>query len=288
MAVAKIKVGTSEFANMVSLRITLGTPTPFERSSLVGAGDNAPFNDEDRRRMARPIHARQTRVVGRWPSRAWFRALVAGTLLGCLGSPGEAASVNAQTVVDQYAVIVQASYEDALATAQSMQKRINGFVANPDNASLEAAKTSWRAAREWYGQTEAFRFYGGPIDDAKGPEPRINSWPVDESYIDRVRGNPTSGIINDPAIPITKNKLAALNTSGGQENIATGWHAIEFLLWGQDFNDDGPGDRSFEDFVDGKTVNAGRRRQYLKVVTEQLIDDMTYVARAWRVSGHNY
>jgi putative iron-regulated protein len=214
--------------------------------------------------------------------------LVAPTLMMCLISAADAAALDAQSVVQHYAVIVQASYEDALASAQSMQKQINAFVAKPSSASLDASRSSWRSAREWYGQTEAFRFYGGPIDDANGPEPRINSWPVDESYIDRVRGNPTSGIINDPAIPITKKRLAALNTSGGQENVATGWHAIEFLLWGQDFNDDGPGDRSFEDFVDGKAANAGRRREYLKVVTAQLIDDMTYVVLEWRASDNSY
>jgi putative iron-regulated protein len=110
---------------------------------------------------------------------------------------------------------------------------------------------------------------------------------VDESYIDSVRGNPGSGIINNPTIPITKQQLAALNTRG-EQNIATGWHAVEFLLWGQDFNDHGPGNRSFEDFVDGKAPNAARRRDYLKVVTDLLIDDLTLMITAWRPGKENY
>ena len=89
-----------------------------------------------------------------------------------------------------------------------------------------------------------------------------------------MNGKQGTGIVNDPSIPITKSRLAALNGNRGQENIATGWHAIEFLLWGQDFDDNGPGDRSFKDFVDGSKANANRRRQYLKVVTDLLIDDL--------------
>jgi len=155
-------------------------------------------------------------------------AIVGLTLL--LAAPVHAADANRADVVQHYAVIVYASYEDTLASAKAMQRAINAFVARPNAETMERAKASWLAAREWYGQTEAFRFYGGPIDGAGGPEPRINSWPVDESYIDSVKGKPDSGIVNDPKTPITKQQLAALNGSGGQENIATGWHAIEFLL----------------------------------------------------------
>jgi len=213
-------------------------------------------------------------------------ALAAGTVL-CAGSLC-AQPVSRDAVVAHYAAIVAATYDDALASARGMQRSVHSFVAKQDASRLDAARKSWLAAREWYGQTEAFRFYGGPIDGADGPEPRINSWPVDESYIDRVRGNPASGLINNQKVAITKEELTARNARGGQENIATGWHAIEFLLWGQDFNDDGPGDRSYEDFVDGKSVNAKRRREYLRVVTDLLIDDLAYVAAAWRNAGNNY
>jgi putative iron-regulated protein len=212
----------------------------------------------------------------------------AGIVLVALASNVAAQAVGAKDVVQQYAAIVYASYEDSLTSAKTMRRTIDAFVSQPSRAHLEAAKASWLAAREWYGQTEAFRFYSGPIDDADGPEPRINAWPVDESYIDSVKDNAGSGIVNDPKVSITKRRLMALNANGGQENIATGWHAIEFLLWGQDLNDNGPGDRSFEDFVDGKKANATRRREYLKVVTELLIDDLTYVTNAWRPDADNY
>jgi putative iron-regulated protein len=216
--------------------------------------------------------------------RGTLLALAALTYVG--SASGQ--SVTAEAVARHYAVIVQASYQDTLVAARTMQRAINAFVAQPTVNTHEAAKQAWLAAREWYGQTEVFRFYGGPIDDAKGPEGRINSWPVDESYIDSVKDRPAAGIINNPKIAINRRQLTRLNQQRGEENVATGWHAIEFLLWGQDFNDDGPGNRSFEDFVDGKAANAKRRREYLRVVVQLLVDDLTYVAQAWQPNRKNY
>jgi putative iron-regulated protein len=191
-------------------------------------------------------------------------------------------------VLRHYGTLVSAAYEDTLAAATELQSAVRTFIAKPTAEGLAAARKAWLAAREWYGQTEAFRFYGGPIDDDKGPEGRMNSWPLDESYIDYVKGKPSSGIVGDRKQAITKANLARLNERGGEENIAAGWHAIEFLLWGQDFNADGPGDRPFEDYVDGKAANADRRRQYLDAVTELLVDDLRYLVGAWAPGARNY
>lgn len=193
----------------------------------------------------------------------------------------QAPSVQPGDVARHYAVLVSAGYEDTLAAAKVLQAKIAAFTTAPSQATLDDARKAWLAAREFYGQTEAFRFYGGPIDDAKGPEGRINAWPMDESFVDGVKGRPNTGLVNNRKFAITKASLARQNERGGEENIATGWHAIEFLLWGQDFNDNGPGNRSFEEFVDGKAPNADRRRQYLTVVTELLIDDLGSLTRAW-------
>lgn len=224
------------------------------------------------------------------PGRAAFvRVAIALACWTLAGSPGvPAADIDATAVARHYAVIVHATYADTLAAAERLRARIGEFLAHPSRERLAAARRAWLEAREWYGQSEAFRFYGGPIDGAHGPEGRLNTWPVDESYIDSVRDRPDAGLINDPAVPITKAELSLRNAAGGEENICTGWHAVEFMLWGQDFNDDGPGDRPFEDFVDGKAPNAARRRQYLQTVTDLLIDDLRDVEEAWRPEATNY
>jgi putative iron-regulated protein len=219
-------------------------------------------------------------------SRLFQTVLVAAMALGGLGVHAQA--VDATAVAKHYAVLVHANYTDTLAGATALQQDVTAFTANPSVDTLTAARKAWLAARETYGQTEAFRFYAGPIDDKNGPEGRLNAWPLDEAYIDSVKGKPNAGIINNPKTTITKQRLAALNERGGEENIAAGWHAIEFLLWGQDFSATGPGDRSFEDFVDGKAPNAKRRREYLTVVTSMLVDDLTSLVKAWTPDTKNY
>lgn len=201
---------------------------------------------------------------------------------------GQGAPVDAEAVNRQYAALVAASYDDTLAAALDLQKAIQAFVAAPSAAGLAEARKAWLAAREWYGQTEAFRFYAGPIDNDKGPEGRLNAWPLDESYIDAVKGKPNAGFVNDRKFVISKAAIARMNERGGEENIAAGWHAIEFLLWGQDFSETGPGDRSFEDYVDGKAPNADRRRLVLATITELLIDDLRSLTVAWAPGARNY
>jgi putative iron-regulated protein len=191
------------------------------------------------------------------------------------------AAPSMSAVLAHHAALVHASYADTLVAARSLQRAVEAFTAQPSAAGLRGAREAWLVAREFYGQTEAYRFYGGPIDGDDGPEGRLNAWPMDESYVDGVQGKPDGGLVNDRRFVISKKNLAAQNERGGEENVATGWHAIEFLLWGQDLSQDGPGARSFEDFVDGKAPNAQRRRQYLKTVTELLVDDLGTLVQAW-------
>jgi putative iron-regulated protein len=199
-----------------------------------------------------------------------------------------AVAADNKSVARHYAALVHANYSDTLAAAKDMQAAIAAFVAAPSADGLNKARKAWLDAREFYGQTEAFRFYGGPIDDDKGPEGQINAWPLDEAYVDYVEGKPNAGLINDTKFKITKANLTEVNERGGEENIAAGWHAIEFLLWGQDLSETGAGERSFEDYVDGKKPNADRRRQFLTVATDLLIDDLNYLTKAWEPGKKNY
>ena len=221
-------------------------------------------------------------------------ALTLGTLAATPASAAQPAAASAgpsalqaSAVVQHYSTLVYANYSDTIAAAQQMQKAIHAFLAKPSPATQNAARKAWLDAREFYGQTEAFRFYDGPIDNADGPEGQINAWPMDESYVDYVVGDDNAGLINNRKLPITKERLAALNEHDGEENISTGWHAIEFMLWGQDLDDHGPGARPYTDFVDGKKPNADRRRAYLKVVTELLLDDLQSVADQWKPGVKN-
>jgi len=220
------------------------------------------------------------RARARSAQRTWAALFIAGAA-GCSNS----AEIEAlkREVVTTYADIVFASYEDALAKARELEGVILGFVEAPSAEGLEAARAAWLAAREPYGPTEAYRFYGGPIDDDAGLEVLINAWPLDEAYVDYVAGNPEGGIVNDPVTypEISAAALLSLNQSGSEENVSVGFHAIEFLLWGQDLNENGPGTRPHTDFVPGVGVNAQRRAEYLRVVTEMLVGHLEEVVTAW-------
>lgn len=200
----------------------------------------------------------------------------------------------AQGVVDRYAELVSAAYEKSSRGAEQMDSALQAFVAAPSADGLEAAKTAWLGARDDYGLTEVFRFYNGPIDAAPDElEGRINAWPMDEAYIDYVEGEPDVGIINDLADypEITRDVLIERNGAEGEDSISTGWHAIEFLLWGQDLSADGPGARPWTDYVDGAdgtAANQDRRREYLMLTSELLLDDLARVADAWSEGQANY
>ncbi len=186
-----------------------------------------------------------------------------------------------QSALETYADIAHATYEDSYDTAVTLQAAIDTFVANPSDATLADAKAAWLAAREPYGQTEAFRFAGGPIDDADGPEGLLNAWPLDEAYIDYVEGAAESGIINNAVDypTIDRDLLLSLNENGAETNISVGYHAIEFLLWGQDLSADSAGNRPVSDYT--TAPNADRRAAYLQMVAAQLIENLDEMVREW-------
>ena len=114
----------------------------------------------------------------------------------------------------------------------------------------------------------------------------LNAWPLNEAFIDSVRGNPGAGIINDERVEITRAVLVRSNARDDEADVTTGYHAIEFLLWGQDFNPRGPGNRNVSDFVG--EGHAERRRTYLKLATALLVDDLKALVDAWAPGQENY
>jgi len=198
-------------------------------------------------------------------------------------------AIEASSVIKNYADLVLANYQAALVDAEAMNVAIQTFVATPTEENFEAAKEAWLTSRESYGPSEAFRFANGPIDtgDTEEIEGYLNSWPLDEAYIDYVEGDVDAGIINNLAdFPtLTKEILTGENGNGGEENVAIGYHAIEFLLWGQDLtapSENLAGQRAYTDFVDGGTAaNQDRRREYLAIVADLLTDHLQIIIDEW-------
>jgi putative iron-regulated protein len=185
--------------------------------------------------------------------------------------------------VTNYAVILSGAYEDAVAGARQLQAAIQSLTEKPSEQTITAARRAWLEARIPYLQTEVARFYDGPIDELEG---MVNAWPIDESYIDYVAGDPNAGIINlSSNYPsLSEKALLSLNEKEGEKNISVGFHALEFLLWGQDFATNGPGNRPWTDYGSGGR-NAERRRQYVRLAAKLLVEHLQAVAAAWSDQG---
>ncbi len=236
-----------------------------------------------------------------------FRPALLATL-AALPATAQAAPDPA-AVLATYADIAQAGYGDALATAHDLDAAIAALLDDPTPDTLGAARDAWRTARIPYQQTEVFRF-GNPIVDAW--EGRVNAWPLDEGlidYVDAAYGDESefntlytanviaSDEINVGGTPLDVTEITpallqdGLQEAGGVEaNVATGYHAIEFLLWGQDLNGTGAGagDRPATDFATGADCTGGhcdRRGAYLSAASDLLVADLEEMVANWEADG---
>ncbi len=209
-------------------------------------------------------------------------------LLLSLGQLALATSIN-----EHYSNLVLQSYQDAYNQAKILQKDISAFLTKPNADTLAQARLSWINARKAYLPTEAFRFYEGPIDfenaasGESGPEGRLNAWPLNEGFIDSVAGKPQSGLIHQLDISMTLENILQNDQVSDEADVTTGFHAIEFMLWGQDFSDVAPGNRDAAAFA-GENIIAERRREYLRLVTQLLVDDLAGLVAAWQPNQDNY
>ncbi|MBR0557321.1 peptidase [Ciceribacter sp. L1K23] len=232
-------------------------------------------------------------------------ALLAATVV--FAAPARA-ETTPDAVVKHYAAMAQAKYEDSLATAKSLDAAIDALIAAPSAETLGAAKAAWIAARVPYQQSEVYRFGNPIVDDWEG---KVNAWPLDEGLIDYVDASYgtesdqntlyVANVIANPAIKINGQDVDAskitpellsetLHEAGEIEaNVATGYHAIEFLLWGQDLNGTGPGAgaRPYTDFDTTNCTggNCDRRAAYLKAASELLVSDLEEMVAAWQPEG---
>lgn len=232
----------------------------------------------------------------------------AGSVL-ILPAPATAETPSPAAIVAIYADIAAANFSDSHTAAVRLQKKIESLLANPSEESLAAARAAWIAAREPYMQTEVFRFGNKLVDDWEG---KVNAWPLDEGLIDYVSRAYTEADTQENeayAINVIANKtlkiagetidaskitpqllVRSLHEAGGVEaNVATGYHAIEFLLWGQDLNGTGKGagTRPATDFDPTNCTggNCDRRAEYLRVTANLLVDQLKLMAGHWSSAG---
>lgn len=219
-----------------------------------------------------------------------------------------AATVTPEAVLTHYADVAEAKYSDSLTTAKTLDAAIDALLAKPSKSTLNKARAAWIKARVPYQQSEVYRFGNKIVDDWEG---KVNAWPLDEGlidYVDKSYGTEsdtnalyTANVIANKTIKIDGKEVDASNLTPDflantlhqagkvEANVATGYHAIEFLLWGQDLNGTGPGagNRPYTDY-DLKNCTGGncdRRAQYLKSASTLLVSDLQEMVDAWKPEG---
>ena len=185
--------------------------------------------------------------------------LAGGLLLSGAVLAASAPAPKPADVLNTYGDLAQAMFENSLNTAKQLQTAVNAFLADPAPAKLASARppgnpracpickrkptasatTSWMS---WEGE--------------------VNSWPLDEGLIDYVAASYGKSSDENPLYTlnvIANRQYASAQTvkrirhrqrtllrqlqqaQGVEANVATGYHAVEFLLWGQDLHGTGPG-----------------------------------------------
>jgi len=239
--------------------------------------------------------------------------ILAGTALTAFAAGTSAAMAAMATdkaaVLTNYSNIAEAKYQDSLTTAQDLQSAVAALLASPSDDTLKAARTAWLASRVPYQQSEVFRFGNAIVDDWEG---KVNAWPLDEGlidYVDASYGGPSDenslavlNVVANPSFALSGKSIDATlitpallegalhEAEGIESNVATGYHAIEFLLWGQDLNgtDHGAGQRPWTDYAAGDTCtndNCDRRGAYLQAATDLLVTDLAWMAAQWADTG---
>jgi len=200
-----------------------------------------------------------------------------------------------ESLIRNHAALSYALYSDALVLSNTLKTSVDAFLEAPDDDGLSLVKLSWRNAYFAYLQCEALRFSNGPVDDDRELSRMLGQWPINPSLIDYTTGE-TGGLISDTlALPIiSASTIEAINQGVNKNQTSTGFHAIEFLLWGEDDEDVSlftVGDRSHLDYdlEDSTTINAKRRGQYLGAATELLVNQLGVLVTEWdSLNNKNY
>lgn len=212
------------------------------------------------------------------------------------------------SVIGHYADIAEAKYYDSLIAAQQLKAAVVVLTESATQENLQLARIAWKQARIPYLQTEVYRFGNPIVDDWEG---RVNAWPLDEGLIDYVNNsygtssldNPafTANVIANSSFKLSQKEVNASTINpdflsstlheidGIEANVASGYHAIEFLLWGQDLNGNnaGAGQRLATDYdVDNcSNGHCQRRIDYLVAATDLLVSDIEWMQQQWQVNG---
>ena len=233
----------------------------------------------------------------------------------------DSSAFSAQVGIEAYTSLSRANR-----SAQVMDSKLASFMHHPNPMSQEEITQSWRQAYDDFLASLIFAYL--PIQDPPDWHTQriaysdllvqLDSWPIEGGYIDYIQGYPFSGIVNDLTLVIDEKNIRSQHGFTDPSNASLGYHAIEFMFWGQE------GKRSAHDFFPQENTapvpindaeeslhnddeqdindeglrhageslhipqNHNRRRQYTKLLSEILQKDLHRIQRRWEVSSGYY
>ena len=229
-------------------------------------------------------------------------------------------TLDSQAFAAQVGIIAYTRLSNADQAAQILDSKLASFMHHPTPLNQAETQQAWRIAYDAFLTSLIFSYL--PLQDPPDWHKQgisyqdllsqLDSWPIEGGYIDYIQNYPFSGIVNDLTLTIDETSLRSQHGFTDRSNASLGFHALEFMLWGNE------GQRTVYDFYpqentapipindaehadydvysDALTPNAlpsepqnhNRRRQYTQLITELLLKDLHRIQRRWEPSSGYY
>ena len=202
-------------------------------------------------------------------------------------------------LVDVYLLQIQIDFDVVDSNLMGLGLLIDDFLASPNTETMTAARIAWLNAHSSYELTALHRYFARlvlPEGESLAlfqMQYRLNHWPILPGYIDYVDGYPDSGIVHDINVTMDRPGLQEQHGAFDLAEAALGFHVLEFLLWGE--NKEMGRLRPASDYDSSSVLSAlqqengfalsqlsnNRRREYLRIVSQALIDDFHSLQQLW-------
>jgi putative iron-regulated protein len=238
-----------------------------------------------------------------------------------LPKKGTSVNIDASAFAAQVDIVAYTSLSKASLSAQVMDSKLASFMYHPNPMSQEEVKQAWRQSYDDFLYSLVFSYL--PIQDPPDWHTQkiayndlllqLDSGDIEGGYIDYIPGYPFSGIVNDLTLAIDEDSIRSQHGFTDLTNASLGYHAIEFMFWGQegkrsahDFfpqentapvpmneTDESAHNHEVKDTLDDEgsfhiPQNHNRRRQYTKLLSDLLQKDLHRIQRRWEPSTGYY
>lgn len=175
------------------------------------------------------------------------------TVLFGIQSFAQTETVRTAVIRNITANVILKTYQDFKQDSHDLKAAVELLIQQPTQSHLESAQAAWRKARGSYEISEGFLF--GPIDSLS-IDPLIDTWPLSLKELRDVLKS---------EIPLD------LDSVRGFGSNLQGFHAIEFLLFGDGIITNTKDVRSFD----------ARQFSYLSAATILLVEQVDLLVYAW-------